>query len=140
MLGTEAIRDRIRERLHEQRALVRSLLALREQLQGSLFERYAECGKETCACRQGRKHGPYYVLSTRSGGQGGFAYVEPRRAGEAERLVRRHREFKTLFRRLKKVNAEIVALLKRYQQQMARRGGTQLGLARPRRSQKSAIQ
>jgi len=138
--GTDAIRDRIRERLNEQRSLVQSLLRLREQLQGSLFTRYAECGKESCACRHGRKHGPYYVLSTRSGGQGGFAYVEGRRAEEAERLVRRYREFKTRFRRLKKVNAEIVGELRRYQQQMARRGGDRLGLARPRRSsQKNAV-
>ena len=71
-------------RLAEQRALVQSLLRLREQLQGSLFARYGECGKEGCVCRRGSKHGPYYVLSTRSGGQGGFAYLEargwPRRA------------------------------------------------------------
>jgi len=140
MIVADAIRDRIRERLQEQRSLVQSLLRLREQLQGSLFTRYAECGKESCACRHGRKHGPYYVLSTRSGGQGGFAYVEGRRAEEAERLVRRYREFKTRFRRLKKVNAEIVGLLRRYQQQMARRGGDRLGLARPRRSsQKNAV-
>jgi hypothetical protein len=139
MNGAEAIRDRIRERLHEQHSLVQSLLRLREQLQGSLFARYAECGKEACACRHGRKHGPYYVLSTRSGGQGGFAYVEGRRAAEAERLVRRHREFKAHFRRLKKVNTEIVSLLRRYQQHMARLGGDRLGLARPRSpSQKNA--
>jgi len=55
--------------------------------------------------------------------------------------VGRHREFKKRFRRLKKVNTEIVGLLRRYQQQMARRGGDRLGLARPRRSsQKSATQ
>lgn len=141
MKGAEAIRDRIRERLHEQRTLVQSLLRLREQLQGSLFARYAECGKEACACRRGRKHGPYYVLSTRSAGQGGFAYVEGRRAEEAERLVARYREFKAGFRRLKKVNADIVALLRRYQQQMARRGGLRLGLLGARRSgPKAAIQ
>jgi hypothetical protein len=140
MTGADAIRDRIRERLSAQRSLVQSLLRLREQLQGSLFARYAECGKETCACRQGRKHGPYYVLSTRSGGRGGFAYVEGRRAAEAERLVRRHREFKAHFRRLRKVNAEIVSLLRRYQQHMARLGGDRLGLARPRNpSHKNAI-
>jgi hypothetical protein len=139
MKSADAIRDRIRERLHEQRTLVEALLRLREQLQGSLFARYAECGKETCACRRGRKHGPYYVLSTRSAGQGGFAYVEGRRAEEAERLVSRHREFKAGFRRLKKVNADIVALLRRYQQQMARQGGLRLGLLGVRRhGQKTA--
>ena len=140
MPAIETIRARIRERLAEQRSLVKSLLQLREQLQGSLFARYAECGKETCACRHGKKHGPYYVLSTRSGGQGGFAYLEGRRAEEAEKLVARHKDFKAGFRRLKKVNAEIVGLLRRYQQQMARQGGRRLGLGRPSgQGQKASI-
>jgi len=140
MPAIETIRARIRERLAEQRSLVKSLLQLREQLQGSLFARYAECGKETCACRHGKKHGPYYVLSTRSGGQGAFAYLEGRRAEEAEKLVARHKDFKAGFRRLKKVNAEIVGLLRRYQQQMARQGGRRLGLGRPSgQGQKASI-
>jgi hypothetical protein len=137
--GIETIRTRIRERLAEQRSLVQSLLRLREQLQGSLFARYAECGKETCVCRQGRKHGPYFVLSTRSGGQGGFSYLEGRRAQEAERLVESHKAWKSGFRRLKKVNAEIVGLLRRYQQQMSRQGGRKLGLKTRTASQKLSI-
>jgi hypothetical protein len=140
MTSIEMVRTRIRERVAEQRALVRSLLRLREQLQGSLFARYAECGKETCVCRQGRKHGPYYVLSTRSGGHGAFSYLAGEKAEEAERLVARHKDFKTGFRRLKKVNAEIVSLLRRYQQQMSRQGGRRLGLGKARgQSQKLAI-
>jgi hypothetical protein len=140
MTSIEAIRTRIRERLLEQRSLVQSLLRLREQLQGSLFARYAECGKETCVCRQGQKHGPYYVLSTRTGGQGGFAYLAGDRAQEAERLVGRHKDFKAGFRRLKKVNAEIVGLLRRYQQQMAKQGGRRLGLGKAQPApQKSSI-
>jgi hypothetical protein len=128
MTDGETIRKRVRERLGEQRVLVQSLLRLREQLQGSLFARYAECGKEACACRRGRKHGPYYVLSTRSGGQGGFTYLEGRRAEEAGRLVARHKEFKAKFGRLRRVNAELVVLLRRYQQQMARQGDRRMGL------------
>jgi hypothetical protein len=128
LVDPETLRGRIRKRLIEQRVLVRALLALREQLQGSLFARYAECGKESCACRRGQKHGPYYVLSTRSGGQGGFAYLEGRRADEAQLLVSRHREWKAMFGRLKRVNDDLVALLRRYQQQMARQGNRRLGL------------
>ncbi len=67
MPSAEEIRRHIRAQLGDQQVLVRSLLALREQLQGSLFERYGVCGKPNCACRLGRRHGPYYVLSSRSG-------------------------------------------------------------------------
>lgn len=105
------------------------LLRQREQLPGSLFARWAVCGKPGCACRTGTKHGPYYVLSTRSGGRGGFSYVEGARAAEARELVKRHRAFKAGMRRLKRVNEQLVALLRRYQDAMARQGGRRVGIS-----------
>lgn len=128
MLGAEVLRERVQQRMNEQRTLVSALLERREQLQGSLFARYAECGKETCACRQGRKHGPYYVLSTRSAGHGGFAYLDPQRAAQARALVARYREFRTGLRRLRRLNLEIVSLLRRYQAAATRRSGRKLGV------------
>jgi hypothetical protein len=132
MLGPDEIRKRVRARLAEQRRLVQSLLKLREQIQGSLFARYGECGKETCSCRQGHKHGPYYVLSMRSGGKGAFAYLEGTRLEAARDLVERHKEFQRGFRRLKKLNLELVGLMRRYQDATARRGGRRLGISAER--------
>ena len=86
-LSPDEIRSRVRGRLQEQRVLVEDLLRQREQLAGSLFVRFGVCGKPSCVCRTGQKHGPYYVLSTRSGGKGGFAYLEPERLREARELV-----------------------------------------------------
>lgn len=129
MLSADDLRRRVQQRLLEQRALVRELLRRREQLRGSLFARYGVCGKENCVCRTGRRHGPYYVLSTRSGGKGGFSYLEGPLAEEARSLVSRHREFKAGLRRLRRVNAELLALLGRYQQAMSRRGGRRVGLS-----------
>jgi Family of unknown function (DUF6788) len=126
MIDPETLRARIRARLADQRALVQRLLHLREQLPGSLFARYGTCGKETCSCRTGAKHGPYFVLSTRSGGRGGFQYIEDEQAQEAKDLVSRHREFQEGLRQLRKVSAEIVTLLKRYQAGMARKGQKRL--------------
>jgi hypothetical protein len=128
-MSPDAIRRRVREKLREQRDLVEELLHERQQLQGSLFTRWGVCGKEGCACREGRKHGPYYVLSTRSGGKGGFAYLEGHQAAEALKLVKRHRAFKTGMRRLKRVGEQLVVLLRRYQEAMARQGGRQVGLS-----------
>ena len=127
-MSPDAIRRRVREKLQEQRELVEELLQQREQLQGSLFARWAVCGKEGCACREGRKHGPYYVLSTRSGGKGGFAYLEGHQAPEVRELVKRHRAFKTGMRRLKRVSEQLVVLLRRYQAAMAREGSRRVGL------------
>jgi len=129
MTDPEGIRKRVRGRLAEQRKLVRSLLEQRQQLQGSLFVRYGVCGKAGCACRQGARHGPYYVLSTRSGGRGRFSYLEARRAPEARVMVARSRRFRAGLRRLRAVNRDLVSLLRRYQESVSRRSTRKLGLA-----------
>src|SRR5262249_47207933 len=113
------------QRLEEQRTLVRSLLALREQVRGSVFTRYARCGKARCACRGNRLHGPYYVLSGSDRGRG-FAYLERGRIGDARLLVRQARAFKRGRRRLRVVNRELVRLLRRYQRTSSRRGFARL--------------
>jgi hypothetical protein len=129
MADLEAIRRQVRTRLREQGALVRLLLRQREQLQGSLFPRYGLCGKPTCACRTGRRHGPYYVLSSRRAGRGAFAYLDPDEVATARDLLGRHREFRRGLAQLQKLNAELVALLRRYQQAVVRRGGERMGIA-----------
>jgi hypothetical protein len=124
----DAIRQRVRTRLQEQRTLVERLLRRRELLAGSLFIRWGVCGKKGCVCQTGQKHGPYFVLSTRSGGRGGFAYLDRAQAGEARTLVKAHREYRTDLRRLRKVNEQLVELLRRYQEATARRGGRRVGI------------
>ena len=118
----------MRARLQEQRALVEGLLRRREQLAGSLFVRFGVCGKAGCVCRSGQKHGPYYVLSTRSGGKGGFAYLDEEQMAEARALVKASREYRAGMRRLRKVGEQIVVLLRRYQDATTRRGSRKVGL------------
>jgi len=129
MADLEAIRRQVRTRLREQGALVRLLLQQREQLQGSLFPRYGVCGKPTCVCRTGRRHGPYYVLSSRTAGRSAFAYLHADDVARARDLLRRHREFRRGMSRLRKLNADLVALLRRYQQAVVKRGGERMGIA-----------
>jgi hypothetical protein len=128
MADLEAIRRQVRSRLREQGLLVRLLLRQREQLQGSLFPRYGLCGKAICACRTGRRHGPYYVLSSRSAGRGAFAYLDPEEVARARDLLARHRESRRGLTRLRKINADLVTLLRRYQQAVVRRGAERMGI------------
>lgn len=128
MADLEAIRRQVRTRLREQGALVRLLLQQREQLQGSLFPRYGLCGKPTCVCRTGRRHGPYYVLSSRTAGRGAFAYLDVDDVARARDLLRRHREFRRGMSRLRRLNADLVTLLRRYQQAVVKRGGERMGI------------
>jgi hypothetical protein len=124
----EELRQRVRARLQEQRVLVEDLLRRREQLAGSLFVRFGVCGKEGCVCRTGQKHGPYYVLSTRSGGKGGFAYLEASQMDEARELVRAYRDYRAGMQRLRKVGEQLVVLLRRYQEASTRKGTRRVGL------------
>src|SRR5512145_428292 len=110
-LTPDEIRQRVRTRLSEQRMLVEQLLRRREQLAGSLFVRFGVCGKEGCVCRTGRKHGPYYVLSTRSAGRGGFSYLDEQQMAEARALVKAYREYRAGMRRLTRVGEQLVLLL-----------------------------
>ncbi len=128
-MTAKSLQRRVLLKLAEQRVLVRSLLSLREQLQGSLFARYGGCGKPACACQRGALHGPYYVLSGGGAGRSRFAYLDQDQAERARTLVARYREFRTGVRRLQKVNGEVVTLLKQYQRQTARRGVARLGIA-----------
>jgi len=125
------LKRRIEARLNEQRRLVESLLELREQLPGSLFSRYGRCGKPACACAAGGPlHGPYWVLSRRSGGRGSFAYVERGFVGRTRQMVGRYRRFRAGLKRLRDLNEELVDLLRRYQEQRARVAGREVALAK----------
>ena len=125
----EQIRGRVRETLAQQRQLVASLLRLREQLHGSLFVRYGQCGKAGCACQsEGHRHGPYYVLSTRSGGRGSFSYLDAPTARDARGRVARYRAFRTGLKGLQRVNGSLVDLLRRYQRAQLRKTVRRLGL------------
>jgi hypothetical protein len=128
-LTSESIRKRVRARLKEQRVLVERLLKRRELLAGSVFMRWGVCGKKGCVCQSGQKHGPYYVLSRRSGGRGGFTYLDGTQMDRARSLVKAHREYRTDLKRLRKVNDELVVLLRRYQEATARRGDRRVGVS-----------
>ena len=127
-MDPEVIRQRVRTKLQEQRELVEEMLRRREQLAGSLFVRFGTCGKETCVCRTGQKHGPYYVLSTRSAGRGGFSYLDEQQMAEAKALVKAYREYRAGMRRLARVGEQLVVLLRRYQEATTREGTRRVGL------------
>ena len=69
------------------------------------------------------------MLSTRVAGKTGFAYLESERVGEARERVKSYREFRKGLRKLKRLNEDIVSLLKRYQALASRAGGRRIGLA-----------
>lgn len=118
----------IRDRLDEHESLVDALLQEREQIRGSLFSRFAVCGKVNCACASGEKHGPYYVLSNRSGGAGAFVYLKEDQVSRVRELVNRHRRFKKGMKRLKGLSSRLYEMFERYENSAALAGSRQAGM------------
>ena len=44
-------------------ALVQQLAVPPQAIRASVVERYGTCGKASCSCHRGSKHGPYYYLT-----------------------------------------------------------------------------
>jgi hypothetical protein len=118
----------IRDRLTEHESLVLALLSEREQIKGSLFSRFAVCGKLNCACAQGEKHGPYYVLSNRSGGEGAFVYLKDDQVSRVRELVNRHRRFKKGLKKLKGLSSKLHEMFERYETSATLAGSRQAGM------------
>jgi hypothetical protein len=125
----EGATRKVQALLRRQHTLVSSLLERRAQLRGSLITRWARCGKEGCACRRGPGHGPYYVLSTRSGGSGAFTYLGREQVPSARRLVSDYRQFQSGLRRLRTLNDELLRSMGRYQEAAARLARRRVGLS-----------
>lgn len=123
-----SLRRQVERQLARQRALVKELLALREQVQGSVFARYGTCGKEGCGCREGKGHGPYVVLSTRGRGRGAFVYLRKDQAREARQLVAAARSYRQGMSQLKALNEALLDLMRRYQRAATRAAGRRLGV------------
>jgi len=127
-LDAASLRKQVERHLSRQRSLVKELLALREQVPGSVFARYGTCGKESCGCRTGKGHGPYTVLSTRGGGKAAFVYLRRDQARAARQLVAAGRAYRQGMSQLKAINETLLDLMRRYQRAVARTAGRRMGI------------
>ncbi len=79
-------------------------------VRASLVEQYLKCGKPSCRCAQGQKHGPFYYL-TRCRGVGlvqRFLLKSAEQQNEARRGIKAYNEFQTLLEELYQINSELL--------------------------------
>lgn len=62
-------------------------------LQGSLVERWMECGQAACRCQRDpeARHGPYHQWSWKRRGRTLSVYLDPEQAARCERWIRNRR-------------------------------------------------
>ena len=85
--------DSAQLRSHKGQAQFQALVRLLPMVSGSLVEQYVTCGKPSCRCARGQKHGPLYYLYWKEQGKSRSLYVPRARVGELRRQIQNYRQF-----------------------------------------------
>jgi len=74
--------------------------AAEQMLWGSLVAVYRKCGKPTCHCATGEKHGPAWYLSQHENGRTRMRYVPPEHLDNVQRGVEAFHQYRELGQRV----------------------------------------
>ncbi len=75
---------------------------------GTVVECYRTCGKPGCACQQGKKHGPYYMLTWSEGGRTRTRHIPRHKLEEVKRMTRNYQVAREALRKLGEFNRRLV--------------------------------
>lgn len=95
------------EREYEQ--LKAELRELGYILQGSVTERWMECGQPACRCHAElqARHGPYYQWSWKSRGKTGSVYLDKEQAKLCKRWVGNNRRLERILKKMRALSLRI---------------------------------
>jgi hypothetical protein len=110
-----ALRQKLRDLEVQRTRCLDDLLEARLLFAASLSVVYRTCGKPSCSCTQGKKHGPYFFLSIQSAGRNDRYHVSRHQAENMRPAIDRYRAFVRGLRRLRSVDRNIEGLLRRLQ-------------------------
>jgi hypothetical protein len=79
-------------------------------VKGSVYTLHRRCGKPTCGCVRGARHGAL-VLSWSEGGRTRLLTIPPGRRGDLRAAVRRYQRFRRARARLVKLHAQMLGLI-----------------------------
>lgn len=89
--------------------LARTVPDLQEILRGSLVERFVTCGKPTCKCSRGDRHGPlYYLTVSRPGGRTQGMYIPPDQLPAVRAWLANYHRLKGQLEAISELNRELV--------------------------------
>ena len=83
-------------------------------LQGSVTERWNQCGKPGCRCRDDpqSRHGPYYQLSWKERGKTKSMYLDAHQVQQCKEWIGNHRELQGILNRMRTVSRGVARLQK----------------------------
>jgi len=90
--------------------LLRQMAVPPDLLRASYVERFTTCGKANCACAQGRRHGPFYYLTSNlsHGHVLKFLLKDQAQQQRAEQGVRHYQTHWERLEELSQINAELL--------------------------------
>jgi len=89
------------------------VVATEKMLWGSLGVVYRRCGKPTCHCATGEKHGPVFYLTRGERGHTRNIYVPAELLDEVEAGVAAYRRYRELGQKIAEANAQRLGLEKK---------------------------
>ncbi len=97
----------------EYQALKTQIDGLGYILQGSLRERWMQCGKQACRCYTDpqARHGPYYQWSWAEQGKTKSVYLDADQAKQCREWIQNHRELERLLKLMRAVSLRVARLL-----------------------------
>ncbi len=77
-------------------------------LQGSVVERWMECGKAACRCHEDpeARHGPYYQWTWKAGGKTRAVYLTKEQAALCKRWSQNNRRLNQIVSRLRSISLQ----------------------------------
>jgi len=114
---------RVKHLLRESSELIERISALTAEraklnpLPGSLRKRHMRCGKQSCRCRTGALHGPYYYFEP-SRQHGKWRYVSRERLVEVKKGIADWKKQQEIDEMLQTCAARLNAVLKAIQQEI----------------------
>lgn len=83
----------------------------KQMIQGLPHEVYRRCGKKTCKCTRGFKHGPYPALSVHNNGKQKTVMVKKADTHTILKRSKRYRYFQRTLSKIRRINKEIDGIL-----------------------------
>lgn len=116
-MNTSKMRQKAGSLRKERDVLELQIMKFRKKIvEGSLYERYTQCGKGDCKCMKGKPHGPFLYMSGFKDGKNIYHYVGKKEDVHVVEGLRRYKEFQRCLEKLRKINKELNGLWSEYRE------------------------
>lgn len=112
---TDGRRERsLRRYEQEYRELKGQLTRFGYALQGSVTERWNQCGKPGCRCKDdpNARHGPYYQVSWKERGKTKSMYLDENQLELCKEFIKNHTELERTLKKMRDLSLRVVELHK----------------------------